>query len=257
MPYQFIREIGSGGMGSVYEGRSPDGKHVAIKMLRAEIAYNPEYRSMFEQEARILKQMNHPSVVKIIGDSFSDERNNLYLPMEFIEGESLSEHINKNGPFSENEAIEIMAKILRAMEYVHQTGNAHRDIKPSNVMLKPNKEICVIDFGIAKDMKTHTGKTIGMVIGTDGYMSPEQAGGNNIDHRTDIYSLGCLLFFLVTGRDAVTKKQDAFIKATDIAFETLFGGAAGGGKSYGQLIDALLFALKYPKSKQIIFMEMF
>lgn len=208
--YTIVREIGRGGMGSVYEGRTHNGIPVAIKMLKAEIAFNPEFRELFESEARVLSQMSHPSVVKIMGSTFSDEKNNLYLPMEYIEGETIAHHVQVHGPYSENEAIALMSQILDAMSYVHSTNNAHRDIKPSNIMIRPNGSICVIDFGIAKDMKTHTGKTIGRVIGTDGYMSPEQANGLNIDHRTDIYSLGCLLHFMLTGKDAISKKQDEY-----------------------------------------------
>lgn len=208
--YTLVKEIGKGGMGSVFEGLTKNGTKVAIKMLRADVAFNPEFRDLFESEAKVLSQMNHPMVVKIMGSTFSDDQHNLYLPMEYIEGETISHRVHAQGPFSEMEAIRLMGLILDAMSYVHSTNNVHRDIKPSNIMIRPNGSICVIDFGIAKDMKTHTGKTIGRVIGTDGYMSPEQTNGLNIDHRTDIYSLGCLLHFMLTGQDAITKKQDDY-----------------------------------------------
>lgn len=208
--FTLVKEIGKGGMGSVYEGRTSNGTKVAIKMLRADVAFNPEFRELFESEAKVLSQMNHPMVVKIMGSTFSDEQKNLYLPMEFIDGETISHRIHTQGPFTETEAVKLMVQILDALSYVHSTNNVHRDIKPSNIMIRPDGSICVIDFGIAKDMKTHTGKTIGRVIGTDGYMSPEQTDGLNIDHRTDIYSLGCLLHFMLTGQDAITKKQDDY-----------------------------------------------
>lgn len=208
--FTLVKEIGKGGMGSVFEGLTCNGTKVAIKMLRADVAFNPEFRELFESEAKVLSQMNHPMVVKIMGSTFSDEKKNLYLPMEFVEGETISHQVHACGPYSESIGVQLMAQILEAMAYVHSTNNVHRDIKPSNIMIRPDGSICVIDFGIAKDMKTHTGKTIGRVIGTDGYMSPEQTNGLNIDHRTDIYSLGCLLHFMLTGQDAISKKQDEY-----------------------------------------------
>ena len=104
----------------------------------------------------------------------------------------------------------ILYQILCGMLYIHSAGVIHRDIKPSNIMLRPDGSICVIDFGVAKDARTHTGKTIGYVIGTDGYMSPEQAQGDSIDYRTDIYSLGCLLYYMVTGQHAVKKGANSY-----------------------------------------------
>lgn len=208
--FTLVKEIGKGGMGSVFEGLASNGTKVAIKMLRADVAFNPEFRELFESEAKVLSQMNHPMVVKIMGSTFSDEKKNLYLPMEFVEGETISHQVHTCGQYSESKAVQLMAQILEAMAYVHSTNNVHRDIKPSNIMIRPDGSVCVIDFGIAKDMKTHTGKTIGRVIGTDGYMSPEQTNGLNIDHRTDIYSLGCLLHFMLTGQDAITKKHDDY-----------------------------------------------
>ena len=101
-----------------------------------------------------------------------------------------------------------MDKILQAVGYVHSVGCIHRDIKPSNIMLKPDGNVCIIDFGIAKDARTSTGHTVGRIIGTDGYMSPEQAAGLNIDKRTDIYSLGCLLHYIVTGQNAFNKRSN-------------------------------------------------
>lgn len=208
--FQLIREIGKGGMGCVYEGISPDNRRVAIKMMKGEVSCNPEFRELFETEAKILRAMNHPNVVKIVGDTFFDENNNMYLPMEYVEGQTLAQYVREHGPMSEDLAVTTMRQILDAMYYVHSTNNIHRDIKPSNIMLKPDGSICIIDFGIAKDMKTHTGHTIGRIIGTDGYMSPEQAKGDNVDHRTDIYSLGCVFFYMLTGDDAIKKKQNDY-----------------------------------------------
>ena len=208
--YELIKVIGQGGMGCVYEGRSPSGQRLAIKMMSNKVTAYPEFRDFFTAEAHALGQMNHPSVVKIMGEPFSDVQGNMYLPMEFVEGETIEHHVNNCGHYHETEAVELMAKILDAMAYVHRKKCIHRDIKPSNIMLRPDGSICVIDFGVAKDARTHTGKTIGYVVGTDGYMSPEQAQGDSIDYRTDIYSLGCLLYYMVTGQHAIKKGANSY-----------------------------------------------
>jgi serine/threonine-protein kinase len=128
--------------------------------------------------------MEHPSIVKMYA-SF-EENSNLYLVMEYIEGETIEQYVRQRGAIDEDESIRLISEILSALGYAHQKGFVHRDIKPSNIMIRPNGSICLLDFGIAKDMNSK-GLTIGQVtIGTDGYMSPEQAGGYNIDHRSDI-----------------------------------------------------------------------
>lgn len=216
MSYTKIKELGKGGMGSVWLCEDDYGRKVAVKTLRSEMSYNPDFRELFDAEARTLSKMNNPSVVRILGNTFYDDNGDLCLPMEFVEGETLTHIIRANGPFSEDVAIDYMSKILDALDYIHSVGNIHRDIKPSNIMIRPDNSICVIDFGIAKDMKTHTGKTVGRIIGTDGYMSPEQAKGDSVDYRTDIYSLGCVFYYMLTGKDAIVKQSNDFETATVI-----------------------------------------
>lgn len=210
MRFQFVKELGRGGMGCVYEGYDTQtGKIIAIKSMRNDLTCYPEYRELFLSEVDALKRMNHPSVVHIIDNPFQDDKGNMFLPMEYVEGSTICEYVNHNGPFSPQEATQKMLKILDAMKYIHSQRCIHRDIKPSNIMLRSNGEICIIDFGIAKDSAIgSTGKTIGRIVGTNGYMSPEQAGGHNIDLRTDIYSLGCVFYYMLTGRDAIVKQSD-------------------------------------------------
>lgn len=209
--YTLVREIGRGGMGCVYEGYSPDGTHVAIKMMSNKVTINPEFRELFQLEVSALQKMHHRAVVKIVGSAFGDPNGNLYLPMEFVEGKTIEQHVTQTGhPYQEAEAMELFGKVLDAFSYIHAAGCIHRDIKPSNIMVRPNGDICVIDFGIAKDAHTRTGKTIGRIIGTDGYMSPEQAKGDTVDYRTDIYSLGCLLHYMLTGQHAIVKKSNDY-----------------------------------------------
>lgn len=200
---QIVREIGRGGMGCVYEAYNESGKRIALKQLNAIFATNPSYRDMFVAEVKSLRTLQSPYVVRIEGDCFSDAEGNLFLQMEYIEGKTIAQTVEENGPFTENQSKVIMGQILEAFQYIHSKGCIHRDIKPANIMIRPDGRICIIDFGIAKDTKVQTGKTIGYIVGTDGYMSPEQANAITIDHRTDIYSLGCLLFYMLTGHHAI------------------------------------------------------
>ena len=208
--YKIIREVGKGGMGCVYESLDSNNNKVALKMMSAKAAAHPDYREMFDHEVRSLRTLSHPSIVKIVGEPFSDTGGNLFLPMEFVEGKTISQIVQANGAFNEQEALSIFIKLLDAFSYIHNKSCIHRDVKPSNIMIRPDGSICVIDFGIAKDSKTSTGKTIGRVVGTDGYMSPEQANGYNIDTRTDIYSLGCLLHYMLTGTHAIPKQSNDY-----------------------------------------------
>lgn len=208
--YKIIREVGKGGMGCVYEATDTGSNKIALKMMAAKAASQPDYKEMFYHEVRSLQTLSHPSIVKIVGEPFSDEAGNLFLPMEFVEGKTLSQIVQVNGPYSEGEALSVFMRLLDVFSYIHRRHCIHRDVKPSNVMIRNDNSICVIDFGIAKDSKTSTGKTIGRIVGTDGYMSPEQANGFNIDTRTDIYSLGCLLHYMLTGSHAIAKQSNDY-----------------------------------------------
>ena len=213
-----VREIGHGGMGTVYEGYY-HGQKVAIKEFKRDFLSEADLIERFRLEARVIEKLNHPSIVKIVKPSrYSDrtyypafeENGNLYLAMEFVEGLTLDKYVKQFYPngIPENEATEIMCRILEAMEYVRQQQLVHRDIKPSNIIVKPDQSICILDFGIAKDIASNGLTTGRCILGTSGYMSPEQAeGGLTIDHRTDIYSLGCVFFFMLTGKHAIPKKE--------------------------------------------------
>lgn len=208
--YQIIREVGKGGMGCVYEALGPSGERVALKMMSAKAASHPDYREMFDHEVQSLRKLSNPAIVKIVGEPFSDSSGNIYLPMEFVDGRTISQIVHDDGPYSEQDALHVFSKLLDAFSYIHSKSCIHRDVKPSNIMIRPDESVCVIDFGIAKDSKTSTGKTIGRIVGTDGYMSPEQANGYNIDTRTDIYSLGCLLHYMLCGYHAIPKQSNDY-----------------------------------------------
>ncbi len=198
-------------MGCVWKGCDQNRKIVAIKMMSNQLSYNPLYRELFYNEVQALKKMDHPSVVHILGDPYMDEAGNLFLPMEYVDGVNLEKYVLEHGAMSEDDAIRMMIQILDAMQYVHEQGCIHRDIKPANIMVRKDGNVCIIDFGIAKDARVgSSGETVGKVIGTDGYMSPEQANGLNVDLRTDIYSLGCLLYFMFVGEHAIATRGNEY-----------------------------------------------
>lgn len=216
MPYTNLVEISRGGMGVVYKGietrQGLPPRPVAIKMMSNKLTSNATYRTLFHAEVQSLLKMTHPGVVHIVGQPYADSLGNYYLPMEFVDGETLESLVRHHGPLSVRAAALFMIDILDALSYVHRHGVVHRDLKPSNIMIRRDNSgsrICIIDFGIAQDaLRSIAGNNV--VIGTLNYMSPEQATqGAGIDHRTDIYSIGCVLYYMLTGRDAVPESSDS------------------------------------------------
>lgn len=199
--------IGSGGMGQVLKGYAPNGTPVAIKEILPEFVMDMEYRARIDREIGCLKKLSNGNIVKIYDDF--QLGNNLYIVMEMVEGLNIEQYVSQKGAIPLDHAVPFMVKILQTIQYVHEQGIIHRDIKPSNIMIRPNNEICLLDFGIAKDTNAKgpglTPTVMGSVLGTDGYMSPEQADGMSIDHRADIYSLGCVFYFMLTAHHAYNK----------------------------------------------------
>lgn len=202
--------IGSGGMGQVLRGWMPDGRPVAIKEILPEFVSDVEFRFRINQEVKFLVMLNqklngHRGVVKVY-DSF-ELNGHLYIVMELVEGRDIEHIITASGRMPFAQAMRYMLRILDTMQLVHEQQVVHRDIKPGNIMVRPDEEICILDFGVAKnaDSSTQSHTVIGSIIGTDGYMSPEQANGMSIDHRSDIYSLACVLFYMLTGQHAYQK----------------------------------------------------
>lgn len=193
--------IGSGGMGRVLRGTDPQGRPVAIKEILPQFASDFEIRTRTEREVEMLQQLNNDSIVKVydqfpLGDNF-------YIVMEFVDGLNIEQYVQKYGAIPYERATRFMVKILEAMQFVHEKNFVHRDMKPSNIMIRNDERVCILDFGIAKDLGNQNGGTvIGTIIGSDGYMSPEQADGFDIDHRADIYALGCVFFYMLTGHHA-------------------------------------------------------
>ena len=198
-PYRLISRLGAGGMGEVW--RAEDTKllrQVAIKILPEALAKDPEWKGRFLREARTVAQLNHPNIATIY--SIDQQGDTLFIAMELIEGDSLSAVISK-GPMMPADAVRVAVHVADGLSEAHVKGIVHRDIKPDNIILSP-RFVKVLDFGIAKQIggTADPGLTQGgMVIGTPHYMSPEQALGRAIDARTDIFSLGVVLYEMLSG----------------------------------------------------------
>ena len=197
--YQLIELVGVGGMSNVYRAQDlNDDKIVAVKILRDEFASNEEFLRRFKNESKAIAMLSHPNIVKVYDVSFFDKTK--YIVMEYIDGISLKDYIDQQGVVKWKEAIFFTLQLLNALNHAHSRGIVHRDIKPQNVMLLSDGSIKITDFGIARfarnDSKTLTDKAIGSVH----YISPEQASGMDTDERSDIYSLGVMLFEMLTGK---------------------------------------------------------
>ena len=208
--YELGELIGRGGMADVYEGRDLRlGRTVAVKMLRPDMARDTQFRVRFEREARAVAGLNHASIVAVYdtGEQQPDPGTPHavavpYIVMEHVGGQTLRELIRANS-VTVDEAVDYMLGVLSALEYSHRSGIVHRDIKPANVMVcRDSGAVKVMDFGIARAMadSAATMTQTQAVVGTAQYLSPEQARGEVVDARSDLYSAGCLLYELLTGR---------------------------------------------------------
>jgi serine/threonine-protein kinase len=202
--YEVGAILGYGGMAEVHAGRDVRlGRDVAIKLLRADLARDPSFQSRFRREAQSAASLNHPAIVAVYdtGEDSDDGVVAPYIVMEYVEGRTLRQVLETEGRLLPQRALEITAQVCAALDQAHQAGIVHRDVKPGNVMLTPSGDVKVMDFGIARAV-TGAGATMtqtASVIGTANYLSPEQARGEHVDARSDVYSTGCLLYELLTG----------------------------------------------------------
>lgn len=197
--YEIQEVIGVGGMAVVYKAYdSIDDRIVAIKILKDEYLANEEFRRRFKNESKAIAVLSHPNIVKVINVNYGDRLQ--YIVMEYVEGITLKEYIEQQGKLGIKETVHFTMQILRALQHAHDKGIVHRDIKPQNIMLLSNGNIKVTDFGIARfsysDTKTMTDSAIGSVH----YISPEQARGDATDDRADIYSVGVVMYEMLTGQ---------------------------------------------------------
>ncbi|WP_210585412.1 Stk1 family PASTA domain-containing Ser/Thr kinase [Streptomyces sp. GESEQ-35] len=203
--YELGQVLGRGGMAEVYLAHDTRlGRTVAVKTLRADLARDPSFQARFRREAQSAASLNHPAIVAVYdtGEDYIDNVSIPYIVMEYVDGSTLRELLHSGRKLLPERSLEMTIGILQALEYSHRNGIVHRDIKPANVMLTRNGQVKVMDFGIARAMGD-SGMTMtqtSAVIGTAQYLSPEQAKGEQVDARSDLYSTGCLLYELLTVR---------------------------------------------------------
>jgi serine/threonine-protein kinase len=201
--YEIIKKIGKGGMGTVYEAYQRNlNRRVAIKVLSPEFISDPQRLARFKMEAEIVARLNHPRIVQIY--DISEEKGFYYFVMEFLKGRPLSENIAFGYRFSQQEVLDIASQVLDALRFAHNDGIIHRDIKPANIIVDQSGNVKVTDFGIAKLTQLRDVTLTGTLMGTPEYMSPEQVQGLPLDGRTDIYSLGIVMYEMLAGRPPFT-----------------------------------------------------
>ena len=196
--YEVGRLLGAGGMAEVFEGRDRLlARRVAIKVLQLQFARDPSFLIRFKREAQAAASLSHPNIVGVYDTGSEDGTH--FIVMEYVDGRTLKEVIRAEGPLYPERAAEICADVCSALVAAHARGLIHRDIKPGNVMLTPDGKVKVMDFGIARATTSETITQTAAVVGTAQYISPEQAQGQAVDYRSDIYSLGCCLYEMLTG----------------------------------------------------------
>jgi len=218
--YEILDRLGAGGMGEVWRARDTHlGRDVAIKLLLEGVSADPDRLARFEREARVLAALNHPNVATLFGFERDDSGSTPFLVMELVEGETLAERIDR-GPVPLSEARTIFIQIAEGLEAAHEQGIVHRDLKPANLKLSSDAQggplrVKVLDFGLAKSLDSGEGRSpdlsqtptltaaatrLGEVMGTAAYMSPEQARGEAIGTRTDVWAFGACLFETLAGQ---------------------------------------------------------
>lgn len=203
--YQILEQLGEGGMATVYKAYDTRlGRYVALKVMHPTANLQPALLRRFENEARSLAQLSHPAIVRVL--DYGEQDGWPYLVLEYIPSGTLKDMM-LHGPIAWRDAARFLAPIARALEYAHQHGIIHRDVKPSNILMTESGQPMLSDFGIAKTLEGDTSTditTTGLRLGTPEYMSPEQCTGSPVDARTDIYSLGIVLYEMLTGRKPFT-----------------------------------------------------
>ena len=199
-PYHIVDKLGSGGMGAVYRAHVPDsGVEVALKLLPKQLSIDPNFLMRFRREANVGMELNHPHIVRTI--DFGESKGTYYIAMEVVEGGTLEHHLTVSGAIPERTALKITRDLLGALQYAHEKNVVHRDIKPSNILFDREGKSKLTDFGLAKaEAPDPQFMNQGTTVGTPHYMAPEQARGEDLDIRADLYALGATLYHAVTGR---------------------------------------------------------
>jgi len=198
--FEIVERIGQGGMGAVFKARQVSmDRLVALKILPRTLAQNEDFVQRFLREARSAARLRHPNIVQAYDVGFADGY--YFFAMEFVDGETLSQIVSREGPLEQNRALEVMKQTCSALAAAHKAGIVHRDIKPANIMIDKNGEVRVTDFGLAKRTEGDINVTAdGRVLGTPAYVAPEIAKGAEADARADLYSLAATIFYALSGR---------------------------------------------------------
>jgi len=203
--YQLDRHLGSGGMGTVYAARAlSDGRPLALKVIHRQHTEDATMVARFQREGRLIAKIRHPNIVEVF--ELDEDDGAWFIAMELLEGKNLGTAMTDNGVYSLAEAGPVLLGILDALEVAHAEQVIHRDVKPENIFLvgaADARSIKLLDFGVAKTVSQSTQEQLtrsGVVLGTPEYMAPEQAVGTGVDHRSDLYSVGCIAYAMICGR---------------------------------------------------------
>ena len=197
--YEILQLLGEGGMGAVYKVRDRElDRFVALKVIRPDLANNPEVLQRFKQELILARQVTHKNVIRIF--DLGEIEGLKFITMDFVDGRDLRSLLREKGNFSPDEAAKIVTQVCRALDAAHSEGVVHRDLKPQNIMLDAQGRVTVMDFGIARSLEQPGMTQTGILIGTPEYMSPEQAMGEEVDGRSDLFTLGIIFYELLTGK---------------------------------------------------------
>ncbi|MFN3486628.1 MAG: serine/threonine-protein kinase, partial [Planctomycetota bacterium] len=199
-PCRLLKRLGRGGMGDVYLATHAElGRTVAVKIMPPDLTRNEELVGRFRREAESAARLEHPNLVEIY--DVGEDNGYHYLVMAYVEGQNLQDLVDQKGRLEPREAARIAYEVARGLQAVHAEGIVHRDIKPGNILISSSGDVKIVDFGLAFDAEDKTTLTVaGAIMGTPWYLSPEQAEGRRADPRSDLYSLGVCLYFMVTGQ---------------------------------------------------------
>src|SRR5271165_2023474 len=196
--YEILKMLGEGGMGTVYKARDRElDRTVALKVIRPELAGKPEILRRFKQELILARQVTHRNVIRIFDLGVAD--NLKFITMDFVEGRDLKSVLTEKRKFPASEACDVIRQVCLGLEAAHNEGVVHRDLKPQNIMLDTQGRVYLMDFGLARSMELVGMTRTGALLGTPAYLSPEQAKGEKVDARTDLFSLGVIFYELLTG----------------------------------------------------------
>jgi serine/threonine-protein kinase len=197
--YRVEEVLGRGGMASVYLARDEElGRPVAVKVLAEHLADTPGFRDRFLREAKLAAQLSHPNIVQVF--DVGEDEGRPFIVMECVAGSTLADELKQRGPLEPAEVVDLALQVCGGLEHAHAAGLVHRDIKPQNLLVRADGTVKIADFGIARATETTRMTQAGSVVGTAAYLAPEQALGEEVTAAADIYSLGCVLYELLTGR---------------------------------------------------------